>query len=197
MKQRFVGWLVLVALVALPGLVDAQDLRTVTGQVTAVESQQPLGAVRVTVKGTLISTVTDREGRFTLQVPANATALVFTGIGFKLVEVPVQSEVQVAMERHAVILEGLVVTALGVEREKRSLGTSVQGVAGADASAVPELNFLSSLQGLVAGVQITDAGPTGGTSRIIIRGSSSIAGDNQPLIVVDGIPIDNSAAGAG
>jgi TonB-linked SusC/RagA family outer membrane protein len=197
MRRHIVGWLALVALVALPALLDAQEARTVTGQVTAAESRQPLNAVRVTVKGTLISTVTDREGRFTLQVPANATALEFASIGFKLVEVPVQSEVQVAMERHAVILEGLVVTALGVEREKRSLGTSVQDLRGDDVSAVPKLNTLNSLQGLVAGVQITDAGPTGGTTRVIIRGASSLAGNNQPLIVVDGVPIDNSAAGAG
>jgi TonB-linked SusC/RagA family outer membrane protein len=197
MRRHIVGWLALVALVALPALLEAQETRTVTGQVTAADTRQPLNAVRVTVKGTLISTVTDREGRFTLQVPANATALEFAYIGFKLVEAPVQSEVQVAMERHAVILEGLVVTALGFEREKRSVGTSVQDVRGADLAAVPKLNVVNSLQGQVAGVQITDAGPTGGTSRIIIRGSSSIGGNNQPLFIVDGVPIDNSAAGAG
>src|SRR3989337_1197191 len=98
MKHCFVGLLALAALVALPALLEAQETRTVTGQVTAADTRQPLNAVRVTVKGTLISTVTDREGRFTLQVPANATALEFAYIGFKAVEVPVQSALEVALE---------------------------------------------------------------------------------------------------
>ncbi|MGH2349006.1 MAG: TonB-dependent receptor plug domain-containing protein, partial [bacterium] len=197
MRRHIVGLFVLAALVALPALLDAQEPRTVTGQVTAAETRQPLSAVRVTVKGTFVTTTTDREGRFRLQVPANATTLEFAYIGYKKAEAPVQSEMQIALERQAVILEGLVVTALGVEREKRSVGTSVQGVSGADIAAVPKLNVVNSLQGQVAGVQVTDAGPTGGTARILIRGSSSIASNNQPLFIVDGIPIDNSAAGFG
>jgi TonB-linked SusC/RagA family outer membrane protein len=196
MRRNIVGWLALAALVALPALLEAQE-RTVTGQVTAAETRQPLNAVRVTVKGTLISTVTDREGRFTLQVPANATALEFAYIGFKKAEAAVQSEMQIALERQAVILEGVVVTALGIEREKRSLGYAAQAMQGGDLVQVPKLNVVNSLQGQVAGVQITDAGPTGGTARIVIRGSSSITANNQPLFIVDGIPIDNSAAGAG
>lgn len=197
MTHRFVGSLVLAALVALPALLDAQETRTVTGQVTAAETGQPVAAVRVTVKGTLLGTVTNSQGRFTLQVPANATTLAFAYIGFKALEVPVQSEMQVALERQAIMLEGPVVTALGIEREKRSLPYSVQDVQGEQLAAVPKLNVVNSLQGQVAGVHITDAGPTGGTSRIVIRGSSSISGNNQPLFIVDGIPIDNSAAGAG
>jgi len=191
MRRHVVGWLTLVALVALPALLDAQETR-VTGRVTAAETGQPLTGVRVTVKGTFVGTVTNNEGRFTLQVPANATTLVFASIGFKAHEAPVQSEVQVALERQAVMLEGVVVTALGVEREKRSLGNSVQDVQGDAISKIP-LNVVNSLQGQVAGVQITDAGPTGGTARIVIRGSSSIAGNNQPLFIVDGVPIDNSS----
>ena len=97
------------------------------------------------------------------------------------------------MFQEAIGIEGLTVTALGVKREKRSLGYSVQDVTGSEISEVPEINIVNALKGNVAGVQITDAGPTGGTARIVIRGANSIAGSNQPLFVVDGVPIDNSS----
>jgi TonB-linked SusC/RagA family outer membrane protein len=197
MNRQAVRWLTLAVFLVLPALLHAQERRTVTGQVTSADTKQPLPAVRVTVKGTLIGTQTNAEGRFRLEVPTSATTLGFAYIGYRAVELPIEDAMTVALERQAIILEGPVVTALGVEREKRSLGTSVQDVRGDDISAVPKLNVVNSLQGQVAGVQITDAGPTGGTSRIIIRGSSSIGGDNQPLFIVDGVPIDNSAAGAG
>jgi TonB-linked SusC/RagA family outer membrane protein len=145
------------------------------------------------VKGTSIGTTTGTDGRFTLQVPADATTLVFAYIGFKALELPILSEMQVSLELQAIVLEGVVVTALGIQREKRSLGYSAQDVQGEDLVAVPKLNLVTALQGNVAGVHVTDAGPTGGTARIVIRGSSSISGNNQPLFVVDGVPIDNSS----
>jgi len=194
-RSRLTLWLVVASLVAWPALVGAQETRVVTGKVTGAEGLQPLAGVQVIVKGTNIGTLTDGEGNFRLNVPASATTLVFTYIGFQTVEVPVSGEVTVTLEQQAIGLEGLVVTALGVQREQRSLGYSVQSVRGEDLLRVPELNIVNSLQGMVAGVQVTDAGPTGGTSRIVIRGSSSIRGDNQPLFIVDGIPIDNSSPG--
>jgi TonB-linked SusC/RagA family outer membrane protein len=172
-------------------------MRVVTGTVTAADAMLPLAGVQVTVKGTNIGTLTDGEGNFTMRVPADATTLVFTYIGYKTAEAPVSSEVNVQLEQQAIGLEGIVVTALGVQREKRSLGYSVQDVRGEDITKVPELNIVNSLQGMTAGVQVTDAGPTGGTARILIRGSSSISGNNQPLFIVDGIPIDNSSSGNG
>jgi TonB-linked SusC/RagA family outer membrane protein len=161
--------------------------------VTVAETNEPVQSVRVTVKGSASTTYTDNQGRFTLHVPPNATTLVFRHIGFKMVEMPVASEVEVALQRQALALEGPVVTALGVEREKRSLGYSVQDVQGEELTAVPELNIVNALQGRAAGLHITDAGPTGGTARIVIRGASSIQGNNQPLFVVDGVPVDNSS----
>jgi TonB-linked SusC/RagA family outer membrane protein len=190
MRRYVVGLLVLAAVAAMPAFLVAQE--QVTGQVTAAETGQPMPAVRVTVKGTLVATTTDNQGRFTLQVPPGAT-LVFAYIGFKAVEHPAQSEMRVVLERQAILLEGPVVTALGIEREARSLSTSVQQVTAEQLNDVPTTNLVNALQGQVAGVQITDAGPTGGTSRIVIRGSSSISGNNQPLFIVDGVPIDNSA----
>ncbi len=191
------GLILGLALIAWPALVNGQEGRSVTGTVTAAESLQPLAGVQVTVKGTNIGTLTDAEGNFTLSVPADGTMLVFTFIGYRTVEAPVSAEVTVSLEQQAIGLEGIVVTALGVQREKRTLGYSVQDVTGEALSEVPEINVVNSLHGRVAGVHVTNAGPTGGSARIVIRGSSSITGDNQPLFVVDGIPIDNSSPSNG
>jgi TonB-linked SusC/RagA family outer membrane protein len=194
MCRHVVRWLVLALLVVSPGFLHAQETRTVTGQVVSGENKQPIQSVRVTVKGTSISTVTDADGRFTLQAPANATTLVFAYIGFRALEVQIQDQLQVELQLQALVVEGVVVTALGFEREQRSLGYSIQKVEDADAaSPAAKLNFVNALQGTVAGVQVTNAGPTGGTARIIIRGANSIAGNNQPLFIIDGVPIDNSA----
>src|SRR5919106_2996240 len=189
--------LLLLTFVALPALLSAQDSRTVTGQVREAESNQPLPGVRVTAKGTMLGTVTGSDGRFTLRVPPSVTTLTFAAIGRKTVDVPVQDVVEVSLERQAIMLEGVVTTALGIEREGRELAAAAQVLQNADVTQTPDPNFVNTLQGKVAGVQIINAGPTGGTSRIVIRGASSLIGNNQPLFVVDGIPIDNSAAGAG
>jgi TonB-linked SusC/RagA family outer membrane protein len=185
--------LLLTALVAWPSVISAQELRTVTGKVTGADNLQPLAGVQVTVKGTNVGTLTAPDGNFTIRVPGSATTLVFTYIGYKTAEAPAQSPVAITLEQEAIGLEGLVVTALGVQREKRSLGYSVQDVRGEDITKVPKTNIVTALQGTVAGVQVTNAGPTGGSARIVIRGTNSITGNNQPLFVVDGIPIDNSA----
>jgi TonB-linked SusC/RagA family outer membrane protein len=124
-------------------------------------------------------------------VPASAEMLVFTYLGYRSEEAPVSDQVDIMMAIAPVGLEGIVVTALGVRREKASLGYSVQDVSGDELAEVPELNIINSLQGNVAGVHVTDAGPTGGSSRIVIRGASSVTGQNQPLFIVDGIVLDN------
>jgi TonB-linked SusC/RagA family outer membrane protein len=192
-----VGVLGVLAFVTLPALLFAQEMRTITGHVTAAQTLQPLAGVQVTVKGTNVGTLTNDEGNFTLRVSPDAMTLVFTYIGFQVVEARVQDRVEVGLTQQAIGLEGIVVTALGVEREKKTLGYSIQDVQGDQLAAVPELNVVNALQGNVAGVHITNAGPTGGTSRIVIRGASSITGSNQPLFIVDGVPVDNSASGDG
>jgi TonB-linked SusC/RagA family outer membrane protein len=126
-------------------------------------------------------------------MPADAEVLTFTFLGYKTSQVPVSSNMAVEMEVEALGLEGITVTALGLRREKQTLGYSVQDVQGAELAEVPEVNIVNSLAGNVAGVNVTNAGPTAGSSRIVIRGASSIAGNNQPLFIVDGVPVDNSA----
>ena len=170
-----------------------QQARSVTGNVTMEGTLQPFVGVAVTVKGTRIGTLTNERGFFSLRVPVDAETLVFSYLGYATEEVPVGDNVAVVMSQEAIGIEGLVVTALGVRREKRSLGYSVQDVTGDELMEVPEMNIVNSLKGNVAGVQITDAGPTGGSSRIVIRGAGSITGNNQPLFVVDGVPISNAS----
>ena len=191
----FVGLLV-VFLLGMPSTVSAQETRTVTGNVTrGTVNVQPFPGVRVSVKGTQIATTTDTEGFFTLSVPGNAYTLVLTYLGYKAEEVmvPATNRVEVQMSQVAIGIEGIVVTALGFEREKKSLGYAVQDIQGDALAEVPQYNLVNALQGNVAGVHIINAGPTGGSARIVIRGASSITGQNQPLFVVDGVPLSNSS----
>jgi len=183
----------LAVLLALPWAGNAQELRTVSGTVTVEGTEQPLPGVQVFVRGTRIGTLTDSRGAFSLPVPADAELLIFAHLGYKTEEVPVAAQVTVVMTVEALGLEGITVTALGLRREKQTLGYSVQDIQGDEISAVPELNLVNSLQGNIAGVNVTNAGPTGGSSRIVIRGASSITGNNQPLFIIDGFPVLNTA----
>ena len=185
--------LLLLTVLLVPMTLSAQEMRTVTGTVTQQEPLQPFPGVEVGVKGTMILAVTDAQGFYTLRVPGNAETLVFSYLGYRSQEMPVAARIDVEMPEEAIGIEGLTVTALGVRREKRSLGYSIQDLSGAEIYEVPEINIVNSLKGNIAGVQITDAGPTGGSARIVIRGASSISGNNQPLFIIDGVPIDNSS----
>lgn len=202
MRSLEVGVLMLCICFLAPTTLGAQDppqqqpqqaQQVVTGRVVAASTSQPLSGVQVTVKGTTTGTLTSAEGTFTLSVPAEADSLVFTYIGYATVTAPVSGQVEVSLEEEALGLEGIVVTALGVERERRTLGYSVQDVQGPELTEVPEANLVNALKGNVAGVQVTNAGPPGGSARIVIRGASSITGDNQPLFIVDGIPVGNQS----
>jgi TonB-linked SusC/RagA family outer membrane protein len=189
--------LFLSVLLVMPSALIAQQqqMRRVSGTVTVMDTQQPLAGATVTVKGTVIATVTDNNGHFSFFVPVDAETLVFTFLGYRTEEAPVSDQVDVMMSIAPVGLEGIVVTALGVRREKASLGYSVQDVSGEQLAEVPDLNIVNALQGDVAGLQITNSGPVGGSSRIVIRGANSITGQNQPIFVVDGIVLDNSSPG--
>lgn len=170
----------------------AQD-RTVSGKVTAAEDGSGLPGVNVVVKGTTNGTVTDGTGAYTLPVPSGATTLVFTFIGLKTEEVEVGERTVIDLQMAADVqqLNEVVVTALNIPREKASLGYSTQTVSGDAVTGVKQQNFVNSLSGKVSGVQIRTTGQFGGSTNIIIRGNKSVSGNNQPLFVVDGVPIDN------
>ena len=169
--------------------------RAISGTVTSVEDGGALPGVNVVLKNTTIGTVTDIEGNYRLNVPEEGGTLTFTFIGLESKDVPIgnQSTIDVQLSEDVGQLSEVVVTALGVEREERSLGYAVQEVQGEELTEARETNIVNSLAGKVAGVQVTGAsGNLGGSSRIILRGINSISGDNQPLFVVDGTPIDNT-----
>ena len=173
----------------------AQEPTHVVGQVQDSITQRPIAGVRVGVKGTAAGTMTDANGHFALDVPSGRDSLTFKRIGYRSVVRNVAPVVDVAMSFQAMQLEEVsVTTALGIEREQRTLPYAAQTVSGDRLTQVPTTNVLSALQGNVAGLQVTNSSNPFGSARIISRGPSSILGQNQPLIVVDGIPIDNSAA---
>jgi TonB-linked SusC/RagA family outer membrane protein len=168
--------------------------RTITGTVTDVDDGSTLPGVSVVVKGTSIGTVTDIDGKFSLNVPSDAKVLRLSFIGFETKEITLTSanNYAVVFEKATFNVDEVVVTALGIAREKKSLGYAVQEVSGDAVSKVKSDNFITSMSGKVAGVQVKNNTNFGGSTNIIIRGSSSLTGSNQALFVVDGIPVDNS-----
>ncbi len=168
---------------------------TVTGTVTDKQDGTSMPGVTVKVKGTQTGTTTDAAGKYALTVPQNAT-LVFTFVGYISAEqpVPASGELNVALSADTRSLSEVVVTSQGIRREKRTLGYSAPTVNNAELTQGENPSVLTSLTGRVAGVNITSASNTPGSStRIVLRGGSSITGNNQALMVVDGVPIDNSS----
>lgn len=166
---------------------------TIHGTVVSSEDGQGIPGVTVAVKGTTIGTTTDLDGKFSLEVKPEYKTLQFSYVGMKTVEIALsgQTEINVTMEPDVMQMEEVVVTALGVSREKKSLGYATQQISGDDVNQVKTTNFINNLQGKAAGVNIKANGNMGGSTNVIIRGSSSLTGNNQALFVVDGVPISN------
>src|SRR5688572_12728021 len=172
--------------------------RTVSGRVTSLEDGLGLPGVNVLLKGTPTGTVTDAQGGYTLSIPSVGGTLVFSFIGLVSQEIDVGSlsVVDVQMKEDAQQLSEIVVTALGIEKQERNVGYSISKVVGEELIKTKSPNTLNSLQGKIAGVNITSAsGSPGASSRIIMRGFSSLSGSNQPLFVVDGVPVNNGVVG--
>ena len=170
----------------------AQD-KVVSGTITD-QSGLPLPGVNIIVKGTTTGTQSDFDGKYSINANEGAT-LSFTYIGLKAQEVKVgaSNTLNITMQEDAAMLDEVVVTALGITREKKSLGYSTQQIEGEELVESRNANALGALSGKVAGVQIsTPSGNLGGSTRIILRGIGSITQNNRPLIVVDGVPLDNS-----
>jgi len=177
----------------------AQD-RVVSGRVTAAEDGSTLPGVNVVLKGTTNGTVTDANGSYKLTVPSSGGSLVFSFIGLQTQEVAIgdRSVVDIALGLDVQQLTEVVVTAVGIEREKKALGYSVAGISADKISQRSEVDPLRALQGKMPGVNIVGGGGAPGQStKINIRGASSLTGNTQPLFVVDGIPFDNSVNASG
>jgi len=191
----FIRWLLLIAvfvgLAVSPALAQTQK---VSGRVLD-EGGNPVNGASVREKGGRRGVATDAEGRFALQVKPGAT-IIITAVGLESQEIAASDNIDIHMKGHNAALNEVVVTALGIRREKSQLTYSTQQVKGDALTATKETGVLNALAGKVSGVQITSSsGQPGASSRIVIRGSSSLQGNNEALIVLDGIPINNAQNG--
>ncbi len=173
----------------------AQD-SSISGKVTSAEDGSTLPGVNVIVKGTSQGTVTDIDGNYRLNVPEDAEILSFSFIGLEAQEVEIngRSIINVEMAADTRQLSEVVVTAIGIEREKKALGYAVSDVEGEAIQQISEPDAVRGLTGKIPGVNISGSGGgVGSATNITIRGNSSLLGNNQPLFVVDGVPFDNSS----
>ncbi|NQU53067.1 MAG: SusC/RagA family TonB-linked outer membrane protein [Bacteroidetes bacterium] len=192
MKKLFL----IVMVLCFGGTILFAQTKQITGIITSADDGTPIPGVSVAIKGTTMGTITDIDGKFYLTAPENEV-LVISFIGMKKVEVPITSatEYNLKLETELIGVEEVVVTAMGIKREKKALGYSVSEFSGDDFGNVGNDDATKALQGKVAGVSISaGSGAPGAATRVIVRGLSSITGSNQPLYVVDGVPINNSFA---
>jgi len=171
--------------------------RDIAGTVTD-EDNQPLPGVNVLVKNTTVGTITDIDGNYRLSIPDDAAVLVFSSVGYTAQEVDIngRSTIDLSMIPDVTELGEVVVTALGIEKDSRTLGYATSTVAPEELTVNRTPNVMNALQGKIAGVNISSLGTgPGGSSKIRIRGQSSISGQNNPLIVINGVPVDNTNFG--
>lgn len=188
----------MVLLIAI-GNAFAQE-RTVSGRVTSTEDGSALPGVNVVLKGSSSGTATDADGRYSLTVPASGGALIFSFIGLQTSEVIIgdRSVVDVSLALDVTQLSEVVVTAFGIEREKKALGYSVSQVNNQELVQARTTNVANALTAKVAGLRVQGSnGMVGSSSNIFIRGFTTFTGSNQPLFIVDGIPIDNGGGANG
>lgn len=186
-----------VASMGLPARMESV-VQTVRGKVMD-EKSGGLPGVSVLIKSTTRGTTTNADGEFQLDVPDAAAVLVFSYVGYQSQEIVVgnKSTISVTLVPESKALQEVVVTALGIKKEAKSLGYATSTVAPEEMTINRTANFMNALQGKMAGVNITPLGSgPAGTSKIRIRGQSSFGGNNSPLIVVNGVPIDNTNNGA-
>src|SRR5205823_9745181 len=206
MSRRFVpsvlhGGLLLVGL--SPALARAQQVTTVSGRVTAAVGGAPLAGAAVTIPTLRIGAATDAEGRYQFALPASATGeatLTARRIGYvtrsvRLTLTGGSMQMDLALESSAVELTAVIVTGLGGARERSTLGTASQQVGAAELNQTRAQNLVQQMQGKVSGVQITGSGTQGGSVNVVIRGQNSITQNNQPLYIVDGVPVSNADRG--
>ena len=192
MKRKLM--LLLACLFVGIGLVTAQTQK-VTGVVISEEDGQPVVGASVLVKGTTQGTITDVDGNFNLSnVPSSAKTLQISYIGMQTQEVVIKPNLKVVLKADAQKLDEVVVTAMGISREKKALGYAVQDVKSDALTRAANTDLAGALQGKVSGIDITpSSGMPGASSKITIRGSRSFTGDNTPLYVIDGMPIASTA----
>lgn len=191
MKRTCLQMLILALMLFVSGYGYAQI--RVSGVVTS-NSGELLPGATILVKGTTQGVTTNLDGQYSLSVPGTSSVLVFSFVGMQTQEIPVgnQTEINVTLSPSTIGVDEVVVTALGIRREKKALGYSVGEVKGEDLQRVTQTNVLSALSGKVAGVAINQTSGPGSSVSMVIRGATSLSSDNQPLFVVDGVPVANA-----
>ncbi|MBP6795313.1 MAG: TonB-dependent receptor plug domain-containing protein, partial [Saprospiraceae bacterium] len=185
--------MILSVMICCTAIIHAQ----ISGVVTSGSDGSPLPGVSIVVKSTSTGTVTDIDGKYTIDAPEGST-LVFSYVGFTSKEVSIgnQKVIDIILAESAEALDEIVVTALGIRKEAKKLGYATSTISKELVAENKSSNFMNTLQGKIAGVNISSLGTgPGGTSKIRIRGQSSINGQNNPLIVINGVPIDNTNFG--
>src|SRR5690606_29534993 len=196
MKKQFLKILMLLMFgMVTTAMMGQQEVK---GVVTS-DAGELLPGVSVILKGTTTGVTSDFDGNYSIAVPNSSSVLVFSYLGMKTREITVgnQTTLNVVLETDSQQLDEVVVTALGISREKKSLGYSVSEVGGDALDNVPQENALNALSGKVSGVAINSTGGPGSTVNINIRGASSLSSDNQPLFVIDGAPVISSVNNIG
>lgn len=194
MKKRML--LILSCLFLSIGFMVAQTTR-INGTVTD-SNGEPVISASVVVKGTTVGTVTDLDGKFSINVPEGRNTLVFTLIGMRILEARAVQDMKVVMENDDRVLDEVVVTAMGISRSDKALGYAVAKVDPNDAIQKAEPDLFRSLNGKIPGVQISSSSSVAGSgTKVSVRGNSSINGSNDPLYVVDGVPYSNTEVTTG
>lgn len=182
----------------LAGAANAQD-RTVTGTVTGKDDGLPIPGVSVKVKGTTNGVATGSDGKYSIRVTSGSVSLEFTSIGYVKQDIAVGSGsvYNVALSQDSQSLGEVVVTALGISKAKKTIGYAETTVKSEEINKSAAVSLVGGLQGKIAGATISNtSGAPGGSTKVILRGFSSITGGNQPLYVIDGVPLDNSTSGS-
>ena len=200
--QRVAAGLLLSGLI--PAVAAAQGT-TLSGRVTSGDSGAPLASASVSIPELSLGGLTNADGRYIFTVPATSVrgqsvTVVARRLGYLRSEVPVQLNstgiiTDFRLTAVAAELTGIVVTGLGEERQKSTLGTAQQELSSRQLNQTKTMNIINSIQGKVSGVNITGSGTQGGSNRIVLRGANSISGNNTPLFIVDGVPVSNASRG--
>ena len=173
---------------------SVQQAAKVSGTVT--DGKEPIIGASIRVKNSSQGTITDMDGNFKLDV-APGTELVISYVGYKDVNIKAAANMNIVLEEESTALSEVVVTALGIKRERKALGYALSEVKGEELTKAKETNVINSLQGKVAGLIVQNtAGGASGSTRVLLRGNTEMTGDNQPLYVIDGVPLDNTNFGS-
>jgi TonB-linked SusC/RagA family outer membrane protein len=194
--RKFTIVLALLLMAGLQGVLA--QTRVISGVVTSSEDKSPIPGVTIVVKSTTIGTTTNIDGKYVLTVPAKYDFLTFSYVGMKTKEVKIGESItlDVVLDPDVMNLDAIVVTAIGIPRETKALSYSVQNVSSEDIGKAAQTDMINSLQGKVSDVQVvSSSGVAGAASYIQIRGVTSLTGNNQPLFVVDGVPIAGAETG--